>query len=97
MTATVTVAYRRASILGDRILVPISAVLKDSVGEQVAWVIAPDQTVVRRTVNVGEATGGRIEIIGGLQPGERIVVAGVTQLRDGMKIRELGDVLGGGS
>ena len=30
MTATVTVTYRRASILGNRILVPISAVFQDS-------------------------------------------------------------------
>ena len=46
MTATVTLTYRRASILGERILVPISAVFKDAAGEQVAWVIGPDQTVI---------------------------------------------------
>ena len=46
MTATVTLTYRRASILGDRILVPISAVFKDATGEQVAWVVGPDQTVI---------------------------------------------------
>ena len=36
----------------------------------------------------------QIEIIEGLQPGERIVVAGVSFLRDGMKVRDLGDALG---
>src|SRR6516164_9576106 len=45
MTATVTVTYRRASILGNRILVPISAVLAEAVGEQVAWVLGPEETV----------------------------------------------------
>jgi membrane fusion protein, multidrug efflux system len=95
MTATVTVTYRRASILGDRILVPISAVYKDSSGEQVAWIIGPDQTVVRRQVKLGEATSGQIEIVEGLAPGDRIAVAGVTFLRDGMKVRDLGDALGG--
>ncbi len=34
MTATVTLTYRRASILGGRILVPISAVLKESSGSK---------------------------------------------------------------
>jgi multidrug efflux pump subunit AcrA (membrane-fusion protein) len=40
--------------------------------------------------------GGQIEITEGLEPGDRIAVAGVTFLRDGMKVRDLGDALGGG-
>jgi RND family efflux transporter MFP subunit len=96
MTARVTVTYRRASVLGDRILVPLSAVFKDAAGEQVAWLIGPDEVVTRRPVKLGEATGGRIEVVEGLQPGDRIAVAGVTLLREGMKVRDLGDALGGG-
>jgi RND family efflux transporter MFP subunit len=95
MTATVSLSYRRARILEDRILVPISAVFKDAKGEQVAWVVGPEQIVSRRPVKIGEATGGRIEIAEGLQPGDRIAVAGVTFLREGMKVRDLGDALGG--
>jgi membrane fusion protein, multidrug efflux system len=96
MTATVTLTYHRASILGSRILVPIAAVFKDSTGEQAAWVVGPDQTVTRRPVTLGAATGSQIEIVDGLQPGDRIAVAGVTHLREGMKVRDLGDGLGGG-
>jgi len=96
MTATVTLSYRRASILGSRILVPISAVSKEPAGEQVAWVVEPDQSVSRRAVKIGAATGGQVEIVDGLQPGDRIAVAGVTFLREGMKVRDLGDALGGG-
>ena len=96
MTARVTLTYRRASILDNRILVPISAVFKDATGEQVAWVVEPDQTISRRPVKTGEATGGQIEIAEGLQPGDRIAVAGVTFLREGMKVRDLGDALRGG-
>jgi RND family efflux transporter MFP subunit len=95
MTATVTVTYRRAQILGDRILVPISAVFQPDAGESVTWVIQPDQTVARRAVKMGVAVGGEIEILEGLQPGDRIAVAGVTRLRDEMKVRDLGDALGG--
>jgi len=62
----------------------------------VAWVIGPEQTVTARKVKLGEASGGRIEILEGLQPGDRIAVAGVTFLREGMKVRDLGDALGGG-
>jgi RND family efflux transporter MFP subunit len=96
MTATVTVNYRRASILGDRILVPVSAIFKDPSGEQVAWVISADQTVARRPVKLGAATGGEIEVIDGIRAGDRIAVAGVTFLREGMKVRDLGNSLGGG-
>jgi len=95
MTATVAMTYRRASILGGRILVPIAAIFEAGPGQQVAWVLGPDQTVARRLVKTGEATGGRIEITDGLQPGDRIAVAGVTFLREGMKVRDLGDALGG--
>ncbi len=96
MTATVTLTYRRAQILGSRILVPISAVFQDSAGEQAVWVVGPEGNVARRPVKIGAATGSRIEIVDGLQSGDRIAVAGMTQLREGMKVRDLGDGLGGG-
>jgi RND family efflux transporter MFP subunit len=95
MSATVAMTYRRASILGGRILVPIAAIFEAGPGQQASWVLGPDQTVARRAVKTGEATGGRIEIVDGLQPGDRIAVAGVTFLREGMKVRDLGDALGG--
>jgi RND family efflux transporter MFP subunit len=94
MTSTVTITYRRASILGGRILAPTSAVFKDSSGEQVAWILGTEGTVTRRVVTLGEATAGQVEIVTGLQPGDRIAVAGATSLRDGMKVHDLGDALG---
>ena len=93
MTATVTMTSRRASILGARILVPISSVFQESAGTQVAWIIGPDGKVVRSPVKLGAVTGGSIEILEGLQPGDRIAVAGVSFLRDGMKVRDMGDTL----
>ena len=93
MTAAVTMTYRRASILGGRILVPIAAVSQESAGTQVAWIIGSDGKVVRSQVKLGAVTGGSIEIVEGLQPGDRIAVAGVSFLRDGMKVRDLGDTL----
>jgi len=94
MTATVSLTYRRASILGESILVPTSAVLKDAAGEAVAWVIGKDQVVERRPVKLGAVTGTQIEILDGLQPGDRIAVAGVRFLRAGMTVQDLGDALG---
>ncbi len=95
MTATVTMTYRRANILGSRILVPIASVSKTASGEQVVWLIGNDGTVASRSVKVGAATGEQIEVLEGLQPGDRIVIAGVRFLRDGMKVKDLGNDLGG--
>jgi RND family efflux transporter MFP subunit len=97
MTATVTVTYHRASILGSRLLVPVSAIFKTDTGQQVVWTIGSDQTVSPRQVKIGQAIGGTVEIMEGLQPGDRIAVAGVTFLREGMKVRDLASALGGGS
>src|SRR5262245_45367990 len=95
MTATVSVSYWPAGVPTNRILVPVSAVAMLETGGQVAWVIGPDQTVKPRPVKVGDVTRGGIEILGGLQPGDRIVVAGLKFLRDGMKVNDLGNALGG--
>src|SRR5262249_45585620 len=75
MTATVTISSRRASILGNQISVPISAVLKEANGEQVVWIVGANETVTRRPVKLGSAAGGDVEITSGLQPGDRIAVA----------------------
>jgi RND family efflux transporter MFP subunit len=96
MTANVTLSYRRASILGEKIMVPVSAVMQQNDGKQIAWVLGADETVTQREVKLGAVSGGDVEIASGLQPGDRIAVAGVTFLRDGMKVRDLGDALGGG-
>jgi RND family efflux transporter MFP subunit len=96
MTATVVINYRRASILGDRIMVPISAVFKRDNGDQVVWIIGEDQESVPRQIKTGVASGGQIEITEGIKPGDRIATAGVSFLREGMKVRDLGDQLGGG-
>lgn len=95
MTAQVNLSYRRSSILGDRILVPVASVFKDDSGKQVVWIVK-EGLVAARPVKLGEAVGNELEIVEGLEPGEQIVVAGVALIRDGMKVRDLGGQLGGG-
>jgi membrane fusion protein, multidrug efflux system len=95
MTGTVALTYRRASILGGQILVPVTAIIKENTGSELAWVMGPDGNVERRPVKTGPVTGGSIVILEGLQPGDRVVVAGVQFLHEGMKVRDLGDQLEG--
>ena len=64
------------------ITVPTEAVERD--GAQ-AFVYVPvdgePRTYARRAVTLGEATGDRVEVTAGLEPGERIVVDGVFALK----------------
>jgi multidrug efflux system membrane fusion protein len=59
------------------------------------WIVSPNKTVASRKVTLGQALGGHVEIIDGLQPGDRIAAIGATFLREGMRVRDLGDALGG--
>jgi RND family efflux transporter MFP subunit len=97
MTAAVTLTYRRGAEFDNRLLVPISAVCKqESSGKQVVWVVGEDQIVKSRPVRIGEANDGQVEVVDGLRSGERIAVAGVSFLREGMEVRDLGSALGDG-
>jgi RND family efflux transporter MFP subunit len=94
MTAIVTVTYWPAGGPTNRMLVPISAVTRLDTGRQVVWILAPNLTVSARPVTMGTATGGTVEILSGLRPGDRVVVAGGWSLHDGMKVTDLGNALG---
>jgi len=96
MTANVTVTTRANTRPGNILVVPISSVVKQDSGEQVAWILGSDQAVHRRIVKLGAPSGEQIEVVSGLQPGDRVVVAGATLLREGMRVRDLGNALGDG-
>jgi membrane fusion protein, multidrug efflux system len=95
MTAIVTATYRRASILGERRFIPVASVVEPDSEQPAVWIIGTDGTVSRRNVRIGELAGGDIEVLDGLNPGDRIAVAGVRFLREGMQVSDLGDALGG--
>jgi len=63
------------------------------------YTIAPDGTARRTEVRTGLRSGGRIEILEGLRPGQKVVTEGVVKLTDGIKVRLAGprpEVPGGG-
>lgn len=94
MTANVTINTRGNRGPENHAVIPISAVSKLNTGEQVVWLLGADQTVHHRMVMLGVPNADQIEILSGLQSGDRVVVAGTTFLRDGMKVHDLGDALG---
>jgi RND family efflux transporter MFP subunit len=71
------------------ITVPAIAVVGDAERGAIVWVVDPGtMTVHERPVTIGRMTESEgIIIEDGLQIGETIVVAGVTQLQEGMEVR----------
>ena len=84
MTARVTVTLPGEDI----IRLPSHAVFADEAAASQVWKLNPEAMTVHRTpVKAGELTGGDVEILEGLSMGDQIVVSGVSQLREGMKVR----------
>ena len=72
--------------------VPLSAVIRDPQDPQGFVVLIAEGTgdpvtVRSRSVNLGDAYGNMIQVLGGLKSGERVVTAGSTLVRSGDKVR----------
>ena len=68
--------------------IPLSAVAAGADGAPFVWVVDPGaNTVARRPVDLGALSGEMVVVTNGLEAGEMVVSAGITQLQDGMAIR----------
>lgn len=87
MAATV-VQMRQGAEDNTTFFVPSTAVVQEDDGTFYAWVVDMDtMTVNKRGVKVGNKTEEQIQVVAGLNSGDRIVAAGSRQLKEGMKIR----------
>ncbi|WP_443088445.1 efflux RND transporter periplasmic adaptor subunit [Vibrio sp. LaRot3] len=68
---------------------PVTAIVPDNQGKQFVWVVGDNNTVAKRFVEVGNLHKQRVQITDNLEQGERVVIAGVTSLRDGMQVRPM--------
>lgn len=92
MTATVTVIVdgENDRITEHATMLPAHAVIADDLGKSVVWIVDPDSmTVSAREVTVADMAGSEIRVLSGLTPGDQVAVSGVSNLRDGMQVREL--------
>ncbi|MBQ0711595.1 MAG: efflux RND transporter periplasmic adaptor subunit [Porticoccus sp.] len=73
-------------------LVPVAAVAGNETGAAYAWHVDTDTMQVSKVmVELGQLSGTDIRVLNGLQEGDRIAVSGVHHLREGMKVRLLGE------
>lgn len=72
--------------------VPIEALLPQSGNQAIAFVLQSDNTVKAQTVKMGEILSGeKVEVIEGLQSGDRIVIEGAAYLKDGDRVKVSND------
>lgn len=72
----------------DGFLVPAAAVLAEGPGQSAVFVVDEQTSAVRRArVEIGTIHPDRIEVLGGIEAGDRIVSAGVEFLHDGQQVR----------
>lgn len=84
MFARVRIDYDQKT---DALVVPRVALLED--GADAAVYVVRANKAVRVPVKVGYSEGGWMEVRAGLKPGDRVVVAGKTALRDGGEVQVL--------
>lgn len=94
MSATIEVDFSQLGRDTPTILrVPVEAVFSaddGAPGASQVWVVVGDGDtlqVKRREVRLGQPDSQGIQVLAGLQPGERIVAAGTAELRDGQPVR----------
>jgi multidrug efflux pump subunit AcrA (membrane-fusion protein) len=62
-------------------------------GVPAVWIVdSKTSKVSRREVETGDVMGDSIEVVGGLNAGERIAVTATSLLRDGMVVEPLVDL-----
>jgi multidrug efflux pump subunit AcrA (membrane-fusion protein) len=82
---TVHVAIK-AETLQDVTLVPASAILNADEGGQMVIVITPDNVAHQHKVSIGIRQGTNVEIVSGVNEGDKVVTVGGLGLDDGSKV-----------
>lgn len=68
------------------VTVPQHSVLVTPAGERVAYIVANGKATMRK-VTTGIEQAGRVQVLSGLEAGEKVVISGHEKLKDGMEIR----------
>jgi membrane fusion protein, multidrug efflux system len=95
MAADVRLVMQEATALKEQILIPASAVMEDDKG-RFAF-IAKGQPggvgkIVRKTLTTGALKRQGLAVTSGLSPGDRVVIAGIRFVKEGMTVRILKDL-----
>ena len=84
------VSMRVADRMPDVMSLPVTAIYAPAEGGDYVWVVGRDDRVSLRAVELGELFGrDLVTVLRGVEPGDRVVTAGVYRLREGDEVRIL--------
>lgn len=86
MTAAVTLLSSDAQ---QTVTIPLAAIYQN--GDIPAVWVVTGNTITLRPIKIGQFGDGTIQVLEGLQQGDRIVTAGVHKLKEGQKVKAGGD------
>ena len=72
--------------IDDALVVPLAALVTTSEGDSVVFAVR-DGKAIRRKVKTGVEASDRIQVVEGISPGDKVIVSGHKDLRDGMDVR----------
>jgi multidrug efflux system membrane fusion protein len=88
-----TASVRWQSARGERtdaVTVPLEAVFSDEAGTPHVWRVRPESDTVEKVpVTAGTLMDSGLEVFSGLEPGDRVLAAGVHFIQEGQKVRPL--------
>lgn len=72
-------------------VIPIEAIFnqdgdKNDNTEKYVWIVTEDNKVNKKKIVITKATSSGLRVVEGISTGDRIVIAGVSRLRDGMEV-----------
>lgn len=73
------------NVLHDVDVIPTSGVERND-QQTFVYLVKPDNTVTARAVTLGATEGERVQVLSGLNEGDRVVVDGADRLREGMEV-----------
>jgi len=71
------------------VVVPLAALITTPEGDKVAFVLQ-DGKATRRQVKTGIEASDRIQVVEGINPGDKLIVSGHKELKDGLNVRVMG-------
>ncbi|MBP7461986.1 MAG: efflux RND transporter periplasmic adaptor subunit [Candidatus Delongbacteria bacterium] len=90
MFARLVLSLKRADSV---LVVPLEALVTTPKGRMLF--VAENGKAMARSIKTGIEANNRIQIISGIQPGDKIIVAGNEKLKDGVPIRPVGEMESG--
>ncbi|CAE6920051.1 Belongs to the membrane fusion protein (MFP) (TC 8.A.1) family [Vibrio sp. B1REV9] len=74
-----------------QITLPLTSIVPDNQGKQFVWVVGSNNKAQKRYVEIGALNKDRIIVTDHLLAGEKVIIAGVSSVKEGMEVRPYTD------